>query len=157
MTSRNQGSILSRDKRENWNLVKYYRLGNGIGSPLSFSPRSRRLEVVGARENERARGRYACLLLALPFFLAPTTSKACYAGYLPFRPSYFPPRFFFSYLALHPSSRVTLKRGQRASTEARVEGCLFQSFQDHCFHTNRARRSLNQEMNQWFRKGEFFI
>ena len=52
------------------------------------------------------------------------------------------------------SSSITL---DKSSIEARVEGCLFQSFQDHCFHTNRARRSLNQEMNQWFRKGEFFI
>ena len=36
---------------------------------------SRRLEVVGERENGRAWGRHACLLLARPFFLAPTTSK----------------------------------------------------------------------------------
>ena len=36
---------------------------------------SRRLEVVGERENgARARG-VACLLLARPFFLVPTTSK----------------------------------------------------------------------------------
>ena len=48
-----------------------------------LSLRSRRLEVVGERENERARGRHtrgatsplACLLLARPFFLVPTTSK----------------------------------------------------------------------------------
>ena len=39
------------------------------------SLRSRRLEVVGERENGRARGRHACLLLARPFFLVPTTSK----------------------------------------------------------------------------------
>ena len=39
------------------------------------SPRSRRLEVVGERENGRARGRHARLLLARPFFLVPTTSK----------------------------------------------------------------------------------
>ena len=37
--------------------------------------RNRRLEVVSARENGHARGRHACLLLARPFFLAPTTSK----------------------------------------------------------------------------------
>ena len=40
-----------------------------------YSLRSRRLEVVGERENGRARGRHACLLLARPFFLVPTTSK----------------------------------------------------------------------------------
>ena len=39
------------------------------------SLRRRRLEVVGERENGRARGRHACLLLARPFFLVPTTSK----------------------------------------------------------------------------------
>ena len=42
--------------------------------------RSRRLEVVGERENRRARGRHApsplaCLLLSRAFFLVPTTSK----------------------------------------------------------------------------------
>ena len=40
--------------------------------------RSRRLEVLGEKENGRARGRLACLLLARPFFLVPTvptTSK----------------------------------------------------------------------------------
>ena len=37
--------------------------------------RSRRLEVVGERENGRARGRHACLLFARPFFLVSTTSK----------------------------------------------------------------------------------
>ena len=42
---------------------------------LRCSLRSRRLEVVGERENGRARGRHACLLLARPFFLGPTTSK----------------------------------------------------------------------------------
>ena len=36
------------------------------------SLRSRRLEVVGERENRRAR---KCLLLALPFFPTPTSSK----------------------------------------------------------------------------------
>ena len=48
-----------------------------------LSLRSRRLEVAGERENEHARGRHArgatsplaCLLLARPFFLVPTTSK----------------------------------------------------------------------------------
>ena len=46
-------------------------------SPLvtHTSLRSWRLEVVGERENGRARGRHAYLLLARPFFLAPTTSK----------------------------------------------------------------------------------
>ena len=42
------------------------------------SLRGRRLEVVGERENGRARGRHACLLaclLARPFFFVPTTSK----------------------------------------------------------------------------------
>ena len=39
------------------------------------SLRSMRLEVLGKRENGRARGRHACLLLAHPFFLVPTTSK----------------------------------------------------------------------------------
>ena len=34
-----------------------------------FSLRSRRLEVVGERENGRARVRHACILLACPFFL----------------------------------------------------------------------------------------
>ena len=33
------------------------------------------MEVVGAGKNGRARGRHACLLLARPFFFAPTTSK----------------------------------------------------------------------------------
>ena len=37
--------------------------------------RSRRLEVVGEKDNGRARGRLACLFLARPFFLVPTTSK----------------------------------------------------------------------------------
>ena len=36
---------------------------------------SRRLEVVGDKENGRARGRLARLLLSRPFFLVPTTSK----------------------------------------------------------------------------------
>ena len=46
-----------------------------LSRKLIISLRSRRLEVVGERENGRARGRHACLLLARPFFLAPTTSK----------------------------------------------------------------------------------
>ena len=57
------------------------------GNPLrTRSLRSRRLEVVGERENGRAQGRRArgegtfplaspFLLLARPFFLVPTTSK----------------------------------------------------------------------------------
>ena len=45
-----------------------------INQPV-HSLRSRRLEVAGERENGRARGRHACLLLARPFFLVPTTSK----------------------------------------------------------------------------------
>ena len=44
-------------------------------STPAFSMRSRRVEVVDERENGRARGRLACLLLARPFFLVPTTSK----------------------------------------------------------------------------------
>ena len=39
------------------------------------SPRSRGLEVVGGRENRRARGRHACLLLSRAFFLVATISK----------------------------------------------------------------------------------
>ena len=63
------------------------------GNERLNSLRSRRLKEVGARENGRARGRHArsegapsplaCLLLAHPFFLAPTTTSrpsACYAG-----------------------------------------------------------------------------
>ena len=54
-----------------------------VASPFirafSHSLRSRRLEVMGERENGRAQGRHArglaCLLLARPFFLVPTTSK----------------------------------------------------------------------------------
>ena len=41
-----------------------------VGSFLILSLRSRRLEVVGERENGHAR-----LLLARPFFLVPATSK----------------------------------------------------------------------------------
>ena len=50
-----------------------------------LSLRSRRLEVLGERENGHARGRHArgegapsplaCLLLGARFFLVPTTSK----------------------------------------------------------------------------------
>ena len=39
-----------------------------------FSLRSTRFEVVGAKKNGCARRRHACLPLAHPFFLAPTTS-----------------------------------------------------------------------------------
>ena len=39
------------------------------------SLRSRGLEVVGGRENRRARGRHACLLLSRTFFLVATISK----------------------------------------------------------------------------------
>ena len=43
---------------------------------IKCSLRSRRLEVVGERENGGARGRHACLLLlARAFFLVPTTFK----------------------------------------------------------------------------------
>ena len=42
---------------------------------LFTSLRSRRLEVVGERENGRVRGRHARLFLARRFFLVPTTSK----------------------------------------------------------------------------------
>ena len=41
----------------------------------NFSLCSRRLEVVGARKNGRARERHACLPLVRQFFLAPTNSK----------------------------------------------------------------------------------
>ena len=55
-------------------------LRSGVFLPFLFgrrgnSLRSRRLEVVGERENGRVRGRQACLLLARPFLLVPTTSK----------------------------------------------------------------------------------
>ena len=39
------------------------------------SPRSRGLEVADGRENGRARGRHACLLLSRAFFLVATISK----------------------------------------------------------------------------------
>ena len=39
------------------------------------SLRSRGLEVVGGRENRRARGRHACILLSRAFFLVATISK----------------------------------------------------------------------------------
>ena len=56
-----------------------------------YSLRSRRLQVVGKRENGRARGRHAretrkgeealsplaCLLLARPYFLVPLLWSAC--------------------------------------------------------------------------------
>ena len=44
------------------------------------SPRRRRLEVGGERENGRTRGRHVCLLLARPFLLCPLLPSACYAG-----------------------------------------------------------------------------
>ena len=40
----------------------------------NISLRSRRLEVLGAKKTWRARGRHACLPLARPFFIVPTTS-----------------------------------------------------------------------------------
>ena len=50
----------------NWNTQD-----NWLFQKSQFSLRSRRLEVVGERENGRARGRHACPLL----------QSACYAGY----------------------------------------------------------------------------
>ena len=58
--------------------INSHKSSNGLKSTLLWwwiSLRSRRLEVAGERENGRARGRHACLLLARPFFLVPTTSK----------------------------------------------------------------------------------
>ena len=75
------------------NLLPYIQVNCTL---LSTSLRGRRLEVAGERENGRSRGRrerengrsrgrhargegasspLACLLLARPFFLVPTTSK----------------------------------------------------------------------------------
>ena len=58
---------------------------NGTNQELSFSLRSRRLEVVGTRKNGRVRRRHAkgetapsplaCLPRARSFYLSPTTSK----------------------------------------------------------------------------------
>ena len=58
---------------------------NGTDQELSFSLRSRRLEVVGTRKNGRVRRRHAkgerapsplaCLPRARSFYLSPTTSK----------------------------------------------------------------------------------
>ena len=42
--------------------------------PLLISPRSGRLELVGARKNEHLRRRHECLPRAHPFSLVPTTS-----------------------------------------------------------------------------------
>ena len=65
----------------NWDTIVYLL----PFQPLDLSTcslRSRRLEIVGERENGGARGRHACLLLARPFFLCPLLPSACYAGYL---------------------------------------------------------------------------
>ena len=60
----------------------------GSNDNPATSLRSRRLEASGERKNGRARGRHAratsplaCLLLARPFFLVPTSPSVCYAGY----------------------------------------------------------------------------
>ena len=58
-----------------WNAVLIYFC-------LKSSLRIRRLEVVGERENGRARGGHACLLLARRFFLCPLLPSACHGGYL---------------------------------------------------------------------------
>ena len=61
-------------------VIRYpYGLYKGVTAHGGSSPRSRRLEVVGARKNERVRGRHArgegaCLSRAV-------LSWACYAGY----------------------------------------------------------------------------
>ena len=47
----------------------------GVLIPRPFSLRSRRLEVVGKRNNGRARRRHACLPRVRPFSLSPTSSK----------------------------------------------------------------------------------
>ena len=56
-------------------LVEKKRENDWYKCMRAASLRSRRLEVVSERENWRARGRHACLLLERPFFLVPTTSK----------------------------------------------------------------------------------
>ena len=58
-----------------WRVIYFLLEQEEVETPLRFSLLSRRLEVVGKRENRRARGRRACLHLARPFFLVPTTSK----------------------------------------------------------------------------------
>ena len=56
-----------------FHVIRYlYGLYKGVTAPVGSSPRSRRLEIVGARKNERARGRHArgdgaCLSRALSF------------------------------------------------------------------------------------------
>ena len=59
------------------NIMQVWPNVSKLFSLWSFPPslRGRRLEVAGERENGRSRGRHACLLLARPFFLVPTTSK----------------------------------------------------------------------------------
>ena len=75
-------------KERGQNKEKVNHSWNTVWYPTSL--RSRRLEVAVERENGRARGRHArgegatsplaCLLLARPFFLVPTSPSACYAG-----------------------------------------------------------------------------
>ena len=52
--------------------------------PITCSLRSRRLEVVGERENGRARGRHArgVSFSRASFSLSPLLPSACYAGYI---------------------------------------------------------------------------
>ena len=65
--------------RHGTNIKTNQRLSPTFRENGNTSLRSRRLEVVGARKNRRARGRYLPLpsrvSLARPFFLAFTTSK----------------------------------------------------------------------------------
>ena len=56
-------------------LLRRHFSGRAVVASWNASLRGRRLEIVGERENGRARGRHACLHLARPFFLVPTTSK----------------------------------------------------------------------------------
>ena len=60
--------------------LKQLALKGFISGVQEIRLRSRRLEVVGERENGCARGRHACLLLARPFLFVPTTSKRLLAG-----------------------------------------------------------------------------
>ena len=70
------GIWISKARSENWPVENAC---FGLKKRLELnSLRSRRLEVVGKRENGRVRGvrsPLACVLLARPFFLLPTTSK----------------------------------------------------------------------------------